>query len=164
MKKLLGIVVLVLTSCTTIQPIDNTKWNCQKLSGKDYKCLKTMANGDNFFSVEFVGEAKENKPDGYGKIRISDYDFNFSKVPNFEIIFTGIYQNFIIDFRTVKFSSAYEKTRFLSVDKCFVRFPDFLLVEFQRNLFLKHPPELVRLLLENHNKRNHLSWSKNLLI
>ena len=80
MKKFLGIVALVLTSCTTIQPIDNTKWNCQKLSGKDYKCLKKMANGDNFFSVEFVGEAKENKPDGYGKIRISDYDFNFSKV------------------------------------------------------------------------------------
>ena len=81
MKKLLGIVVLILTSCTTIQtidntkPIDNTKWNCQKLSGKNYKCLKTMANGDDFFSVEFIGEAKENKPDGYGKIRIADNDF-----------------------------------------------------------------------------------------
>ena len=75
MKKLLGILVLVLTSCTTIQPVDHTKWNCQKLSEQEYKCLRTYVNGNDVFIVEFIGEAKENKPNGYGKARIGDDDF-----------------------------------------------------------------------------------------
>ena len=64
MKKLLGIAVFCLL-CLNVYA-DYGVWSCQKISNQNHKCTNTVDK----MNLEYIGEIKNNVPNGYGKFRV----------------------------------------------------------------------------------------------
>jgi hypothetical protein len=67
MKKLILVLVLGLLWVGHAYA-DYGLWSCKKISNQNYKCTNTADK----MNLEYIGEIKNNVPDGYGKFRVID--------------------------------------------------------------------------------------------
>ena len=71
MKKLIGIVVLGLILSTS-SFASYKSWSCKKYSEKYYICINAVNN----LKIEYIGEIKNNKPNGYGTFKVLNKDIS----------------------------------------------------------------------------------------